>query len=227
MSVRACVEWFGGVPEKNGPILLERLRERGVTDFASRYFIAVLFGLICQNLLGEFWRTGHLTGLVFLVSESLVVVFTLLRRRAFLVDRSAGATLVTTLSVAGPSLLRARDVTPILPDVVTTVILVCGALLAVAAKLTLGRSFGFIPANRGVIVKGPYKFVRHPIYAGYLITHAAFVLAHPDLLNILVIVVADAALVVRALMEERVLSGDADYRSYCTRVSWHLVPLVF
>ena len=42
-----------------------------------------------------------------------------------------------------------------------------------------------------------------------------------------VLLVADGALVVRALIEERVLGTDAKYQSYCRRVGWHLVPGVF
>jgi protein-S-isoprenylcysteine O-methyltransferase Ste14 len=69
--------------------------------------------------------------------------------------------------------------------------------------------------------------VRHPIYTGYLITHVGFVLANPTTWNISLILVGDAALVVRALMEERVLSKDAEYQGYCQRVGWHLMPGVF
>jgi protein-S-isoprenylcysteine O-methyltransferase Ste14 len=69
--------------------------------------------------------------------------------------------------------------------------------------------------------------VRHPIYAGYLFTHLAFLAQYPSAWNVSVLVIADTALVVRALMEERVLSGDEAYRGYCQRVGWHLVPGVF
>jgi protein-S-isoprenylcysteine O-methyltransferase Ste14 len=102
-----------------------------------------------------------------------------------------------------------------------------GLILVVAAKVTLGRSFGLIPANRGVVVEGPYKAMRHPIYAGYLVTHAAFLLGHPTLWNVSIVLVADVALVVRALLEERVLTQDPRYRRYCTAVNWHLVPGLF
>jgi hypothetical protein len=45
--------------------------------------------------------------------------------------------------------------------------------------------------------------------------------------NGVVLAIADSALIVRALMEERVLSEDVAYQGYCQRVSWHLVPGVF
>jgi len=87
--------------------------------------------------------------------------------------------------------------------------------------------YGGCVANRGVVVRGPYCFVRHPIYLGYVISHVAFFLAQPTLWNAAVILIGDGTLIVRALMEERVLSGDSEYASYCRRVSWHLVPGVF
>jgi protein-S-isoprenylcysteine O-methyltransferase Ste14 len=195
-------------------------------DAVARAIVALLFVLLSANLLIEFVRTWHLTGLMLLVNESLVVVLTLLRRRALTIDRSRVASLVTFVSVFGPPLLRPTG-DPLLPDPITAVISLAGLTLVVAGKLTLGRSFGLVPANRGVVAAGPYSVVRHPIYAGYLITHIGFLAAHPDPLNIALVAAADTALIVRALIEERVLGRDEKYQTYCRRVSWHLVPGVF
>ena len=93
--------------------------------------------------------------------------------------------------------------------------------------MSIGRSFGLVPANRGMVDRGPYALVRHPIYAGYLISHVGFLCAHPTVMNAALLVVADAALVYRALLEERTLAGDPRYRTYMQRVAWHLVPGVF
>jgi protein-S-isoprenylcysteine O-methyltransferase Ste14 len=203
------------------------LRRAVVTDLMSRAMIVMLFTMLSVNLLGDFLRTGHVTGLLLLAGEALVVVLTVVRRRAVRVDRSVTAAILTLLSVAGPPMLRASDAAPLVPDVATAMVSAIGLGLVMIGKMALGRSFGLVPANRGVVVRGPYTFVRHPIYTGYLITHVAFFIADPSQWNTAVILIADTALILRALMEERVLSADTEYQNYCRRVGWHLVPGVF
>jgi protein-S-isoprenylcysteine O-methyltransferase Ste14 len=155
------------------------------------------------------------------------VVLIVFRRPARQVDRSLAARVVTALSMIGPPLLRAGAEAPLLPDGVTAAVSSAGLALVIAAKLTLGRSFGLVPANRGVVDGGPYGLMRHPIYAGYVVSHLAFLAAHPTAANVALILCADTALIVRALYEERTLLGDERYQSYCARVGWHLVPGVF
>jgi protein-S-isoprenylcysteine O-methyltransferase Ste14 len=201
-------------------------RER-VNELASRVVIVVLFTALSINLLGDFLRTGHITGLFLIASEALVVILTIARRPASLVDRSFLAAIVTFASMATPALLRSADTGGLVPDAATALVSMVGLALIIAGKLTLGRSFGLVPANRGVVARGPYTFVRHPIYAGYLTTHLAFLIAHPRPWNLAVLAVADTALVLRALREERLLAADIEYEAYCSRVGWHLVPGVF
>ena len=204
-----------------GPVR-DRLR-----DFVARLIIVTLFTLLSVNLFADFMRTGRRTGLLLLAGELLVVVLTLVRRRTQLVDRSAAAAVLTAISVAGPPLMRASDVAPLAPDHLTVLLSTVGLLVVVLGKMALGRSFGLVPANRGIVMRFPYTLVRHPIYTGYLATHLAFLAANPSRWNVALILFADSALVLRALMEERILSRDAVYQQYCRRVEWHLVPGVF
>src|SRR5262249_13752994 len=155
-------------------------------DITARAIVALLFVLLSANLLLEFARTWHLTGLMLLVNESLVVILTLVRRRALTIDRSRMASLVTFVSVFGPPLLRPTG-DPLLPVRVPAVAPLTGLPRAAAGKLPLARSFGLVPATRGVAAAGPYSIVRPPIYAGYLITHVGFLAAHPDPLNIVLV----------------------------------------
>jgi len=208
-------------------LIRARLTRPALTDALARLCVGVLFALLTISLAAEFRRTGHITGLLLVGSEALVVVLTIVRRRTQLVDRSPMAAILTVVSLVGPPLLRPTAVDPLASDQMTAVLSGIGFAIVVYGKISLGRSFGLIPANRGVVTAGPYNLVRHPIYAGYLITHVAFVVAHPTFMNAGIVLLADTALVWRALLEERVLAGDGAYRAYCSRVAWHLVPGVF
>jgi len=205
----------------------ERFASGVVSDLVARAIVIVLFSLMSANLFSDYLQTGHVTGLMLLVSEALVVVLTIIRRRTSLVDRSAAGVIATAVSLAGPPLVRAYGDSHLLPDAATAIVSAAGVMIVIVGKMALGRSFGIAPANRGVVVRGPYLLVRHPIYSGYLLTHAAFLVAHPTPWNAAVFLVADTALVVRALIEERMLGTDVKYQSYCRRVGWHLVPGVF
>lgn len=198
-----------------------------VTDLLARAIVCTLFTLMSINLLADFLATGRITGLLLLVSESLIVILTVARRRARIVDHSLVGSLVTAVSLAGPPLLRASSTSSPVPDGLTATMSALGLALVILGKLSLGRSFGIVPANRGVVARGPYLVVRHPIYMGYVVTHVAFLVAHPQPWNVFIVILADTALVARALIEERVLSADRGYRSYCRRVGWHFVPGVF
>src|ERR1700682_5194874 len=72
-------------------------------------------------------------------------------------------------SRAHPSTI-AREAGPPLPTLFCGLLITAGVLLQIYAKLTLRRSFGIIAANRGVMTSGPYRVVRHPMYAAYLLS---------------------------------------------------------
>jgi protein-S-isoprenylcysteine O-methyltransferase Ste14 len=198
-----------------------------IGDLVARGVVSGLLLALAANLLDDFQQTGRVTGLLLLASELLVAVLMTFRRRTLDVDRSAVSLLLTMISVAGPFMLRPANMTSPVPDAATVSLSAFGLLIVIAGKVTLGRSFGIVPANRGVVTGGPYSLVRHPIYFGYLLTHFAFVAAHPSMTNMLIVIIADAALVGRALREEQTLEKDELYQAYCRRVSWHVVPGVF
>jgi len=204
-----------------------RLDADRLADVAARAAIVVLFSLMAVRFGADFLATGRVTGLLLLVSEMLVVVLTVMRRSAAAVDRSVRARLLTVLSMLGPPLLQPAQVSAILPQSVTVAASIVGLAVVIAGKMTLGRSFGLMPANRGVVSSGIYRVVRHPIYLGYLITHVAFLLATPSAWNIAALFAADVALLLRAVCEEQTLSRDSQYRAYQQLVRWRVCPGLF
>lgn len=202
-------------------------RQRDLADIAARAVIVALFTLMAIRIGADFLATGRLTGLLLLASETLVVVFTVFRRSPSMVDRSLRARLLTALSMMGPPLVRPATVVALAPELVTVGLSAAGLLVGIAGKMSLGRSFGLIPANRGIVSSGLYRIVRHPIYLGYLITHVGFVIANPTPWNALTLLFADIALMARATCEEKTLAQDPAYRAYQQKVRWRVVPGIF
>ncbi len=93
--------------------------------------------------------------------------------------------------------------------------------------MSLNRSFGIAPENRGIKTKGVYRIVRHPMYSGYLLTETGFVLSNFSLYNVLILAAAALFLVLRLMAEERFLKEDPAYLTYAHKTPWKLLPFIF
>lgn len=92
---------------------------------------------------------------------------------------------------------------------------VCGCLWLLVSVLALGRCFGVLPEARGLVRRGPYRFVRHPVYLGEMAAFAGLTLAAPAPRNLALLAVLVWAQIVRAGFEERALSAAfPEYASY-------------
>jgi protein-S-isoprenylcysteine O-methyltransferase Ste14 len=227
---RFPLAWADAVPSRRGeqvwPAAARRRSDR-LADFAGRGVIVVLFTLMTMRLLADFAETGRVTGLLMLVGEALVVALTVFRRAALVLDRSWRARIITGLSLSGPLFVRPVSDGEMASGAMTASLTAVGLLVVVVGKLSLGRSFGLMPANRGIVSSGVYRWLRHPIYAGYLLTHFGFLAAHATAWNVTVLLLADAALLARAVLEERTLALDQAYVTYQQRVRWRVLPGVF
>jgi protein-S-isoprenylcysteine O-methyltransferase Ste14 len=99
-----------------------------------------------------------------------------------------------------------------------------GLVICVASFMALGRSFGFAAADRGLVQRGPYSLVRHPIYASYFFLQIGYLLQSLSLRNTLVVFFICSCNIGRAVVEERLLVSSGPYNDYRLRVPWRLVP---
>ena len=106
---------------------------------------------------------------------------------------------------------------------------VLAAALMLWARVTFrGRSFhaGANPTEGGLVTSGPYRFVRHPIYAAILFFVWAGVASHASLVSGAAGLIATAAVAVRIATEERlVLERYPEYRDYAARTK-RILPYV-
>lgn len=104
---------------------------------------------------------------------------------------------------------------------------VAGAALAAVSFVFLGRSFAILPAVRRIVVRGPYRLIRHPAYLGELTMVLACWAAGPSAFRLVPLALALPLVVWRIRAEERTLAESMDYAAYADRVRWRLVPGVW
>jgi len=166
--------------------------------------------------------------LLLVIAESLGVALILLRRRSASLSSHPFDWALSFSAVSAPLLLTTpAAASTFIPEALVTTLMLAGLLVQISGKLALGRSFGLVPANRGVKTRGLYRVVRHPIYAGYTLTHIGFLLGFPSLQNAALYAAVFAIEVVRLLREEAVLNRDPAYVTYAARVRYRLLPGVF
>jgi protein-S-isoprenylcysteine O-methyltransferase Ste14 len=112
----------------------------------------------------------------------------------------------------------------LVPTIIPDVLALTSAAVAIYARLSLGRSIGFVPADRGIMTGGAYQFVRHPIYTALFLTLAALTLRSYSPINLAGALIIFALFVVKSIVEERFLSEDRQYAEYMKKVRWRWVP---
>ena len=99
--------------------------------------------------------------------------------------------------------------------------LVSNAFFAGTVRIQLER-------GHAVASSGPYRFVRHPGYAGWMISNVAVVVMLGSMWALIPAVIAVLALVARTALEDRMLREELPgYEEYAQRVRYRLVPGVW
>jgi protein-S-isoprenylcysteine O-methyltransferase Ste14 len=98
------------------------------------------------------------------------------------------------------------------------------AVLLIWARLSLGRNFGLVPAQRQIVERGAYRWMRHPIYTAYFLATVVSALGSYTPRNLLVYSLGVVLQVCRSFAEEEFLSKDPAYSAYMQRVPWRWIP---
>jgi len=114
---------------------------------------------------------------------------------------------------------------PLVANWITDTIASVGLLIIVWARLSLGRNIGFVPAQRELVNRGAYAFMRHPVYTGGLLTSFAFALRAYSPQNALLLGLGVFWFIpVKSLVEEDFLRADPHYAAYMNKVSARWIP---
>ncbi|RDK03547.1 isoprenylcysteine carboxyl methyltransferase [Paraburkholderia lacunae] len=133
-------------------------------------------------------------------------------------------------SIGGTFYFLAVQLAPgvqLVPEMIGASLQLLGIIWQLFAKMSLRRSFGILPANRGVVSRGAYRFVRHPMYVGYFLMDTGFLLVNFGIQNMMVYGCQFVLQIVRIVREEQLLSADDNYRIYRSKVRYRVIPGVF
>lgn len=98
---------------------------------------------------------------------------------------------------------------------------VLGLAVAVWGILILGRSFGIFVEVRKIILSGPYRWIRHPMYMGYVWMLAGMALANFSVAYFILVPIHIGLLLYRARLEEtRLAEHSTEYREYMKRAGF-------
>lgn len=194
-----------------------------VLDRIEQAVILLLWGWLFARVLVS--PNGYAP--LLLISETALMLFVLIRRPTGNISVRLGDWLLAIVATAAPLMIQpGEDLLPALAPIGVALVLV-GNTGQLFAKLSLRRSFGIAPANRGIKSDGMYRFVRHPMYAGYLVVHIGILMLMPSVINLLVYAIGWWAQILRLKAEEALLSQDEAYAAYMAKVRYRLIPGLF
>ncbi len=212
---------FGYYACRSGLFLVERY------DFLYEILLRLKAGggftIQYLNFISRFLYNGML--LIF----NLLIVWSLLIRKKL--HRKPEGSLELILPLAGTFSYLCYSIVPYLPTdwdlrlapvelqlwltAIGSIVNLFGVLLCCLATYDLRRSFGVFVQVRPIVTRGLYRYVRHPIYLGYLFMFAGFLLIIPRLYNLVITLLSAGFTVGRAFLEERKLARyKPEYRAY-------------
>jgi protein-S-isoprenylcysteine O-methyltransferase Ste14 len=198
---------------------------RGIGLAFTNMGLATLFILFALSNARSFIENPRLSVLLIVVAETIAAVFLIIRRDPDETGHSWQAWSTTTCGTLAPFLLRPVAGSEDLLH--GDVLILVGFAMQIVALLSLNRSFGLLPALRGVKSRGLYSWVRHPLYAAYVLIFTGYLINNQSLNNAAVVIFGTVFLVLRIHYEEELLIKYADYKRYASQIRWRLIPSVW
>lgn len=192
-------------------------------DICARFFIGLLFLAGAVQFMTDFAATGKPTALAWLVTEALTAFLIATRRRATLVSNRIFDWFCAFAGSVFPMLMRPAG--SIVPDIAAQILMILAIGSTLAARLSLGRSYGIVPSIRGLKTKGIYRHLRHPVYAASIFSCMAFLLTNFSPWNAFCVCGLTVFSIQRIQSEEDLLLRSSHfYRRYVKRVPTRLIP---
>jgi protein-S-isoprenylcysteine O-methyltransferase Ste14 len=199
-------------------------RWRLLRELAFNVVLASFFARLAYDFILDFQRTHRLSSIFYVLFEFVVIIMSFSRRMPAAVSWNPVDWTLALLATLLPLWLAAAASQN---NWFWFFVQCVGEAISMTGLLSLNRSLGMVPANRGVKTKGMYRLVRHPIYCGYCIIDVAMLAQNFCVWNISIVVTHLIVQTLRIMCEERFLLQDPVYAEYASRVKWRLFPAIW
>lgn len=196
-------------------------------DFVERILVFVFYCFLFSRMVHAYLSTENTILLIFLFDQFLILFFTLIRKKAAAISIKLSDWILAVLGTLFPLLMGPIGDKPLISVEFSVSLMFFGIALHLLAKLYLRRSFGIVPALREIKVFGPYRIIRHPIYAGYILVQSGLLLSGPTIYNFVIIFMSWLLFILRINAEEKILSQDPEYQKLVKNTPYRLIPKVY
>jgi protein-S-isoprenylcysteine O-methyltransferase Ste14 len=173
---------------------------------------------------------GVLNRLFTVVFLGMVLTIYILRAPAVRTNRAPGAVLIAM--VGSFYLFSVRllpgGATPTVPSLLLgDFLLITGLVLSLYSLATLRRNFSLVPETRELVTKGPYRWVRHPLYVGETMSGLGLIVPSLSILNVTIFAIYLGAQLIRANLEDTMLRADFPQYAAWEQRTKRFVPWVY
>jgi protein-S-isoprenylcysteine O-methyltransferase Ste14 len=205
--------------------LLERHWQTGFNIGLGVFFLVVI-GVETHKT----WRESRMNfvEVSFALQNALMIGLILIRRQHVAVDHNLFHQAVALVAFfSGIAFIGQAPTGGPMAQAASNAVVFASNVLGVLTLVNLGRSFGILIAVRQVKTGWLYAVVRHPMYATDILLRVGFLISHFNGFTAAMFALSTAAYVYRAMLEERFLARQAEYRSYMRRVRYRFLPGIF
>ena len=110
---------------------------------------------------------------------------------------------------------------------IASVVFIIGAIILLLSLCSLRGSFAVIPMISPIKTKFLYRVVRHPMYLGESLMLLACVIAGKTPISFIALTAYLTTMILRIKEEENLLLLNTEYKSYCLKVTWRLLPYIW
>jgi protein-S-isoprenylcysteine O-methyltransferase Ste14 len=182
--------------------------------------LAVIFWIILASFqLGSSLVTGNLSRLLLTIQAGLIATF-LLTRKQSIRNVNVAKQIFSWASVIAPLAIQTNSN----HNIQSEILAIFGTLLSIWALKNLKGAFGISPADRGLVTKGPYKIIRHPMYTGELITLLGITFTNLSIWNLMISALTVGSIYQRIIWEEKIIKN---YDQYSKKIPFRLIPKVW